>query len=146
MREGRATVADPGVGSTHCYAAYTCVHGSYPPLSSRIDPGEQPSEEEESVAGLMQRVEVAGHKDRPAFAPRITVRMRDGTRYENEFNGDKLKWDLATETRRISALFADLPFPKDQLDSVVQVVAGLEGESGVNRLIQLCIRPVLTPG
>jgi 2-methylcitrate dehydratase PrpD len=130
----------PGRGSTHFYAAYTCVHGSYPPLSTRIDPGQGPSGEDQAVAGLMQRIEVVGHKDRPAFAPRITVRLRDGTQYDDQFNGDELKWDLATEIRRISALFSELPWPEDQLQSIVQAVSGLEDQSRVDPLIQLCVR------
>ena len=32
----------PGVGTTHYFAAYTFVHGSYPPLMRRIDPKTAP--------------------------------------------------------------------------------------------------------
>jgi 2-methylcitrate dehydratase PrpD len=130
----------PGIGSTHFYTAHTCVHGSYPPLSARIDPGRGPTGEDRAVASLMERIEVVGHKDRPAFAPCITIHLRDGTQYDDQFNGDELKWDLATETRRIGALFPELPWPEDQLQSIVQAVSGLEDQSRVDPLIQLCVR------
>jgi hypothetical protein len=89
---------------------------------------------------LLRRVEVVGHKDRPPFAPRITVRMRDGTTYQDQLRGDELEWDLATETRRISALFDDMPWPKEKLEGIVQTVSRLEEESRIGPLIRLCVR------
>ncbi len=130
----------PGVGSTHYFAAYTCVHGSYPPLRARIDPGEQTSGGEQEVMELLGKVEVVGHKDRPPFAPRITVSMRDGTTYQGEFRGDELEWDMATETRRISELFGGLAWPRDRLEGIVQAVAHLEEDASMTALINLCVK------
>ena len=135
-----ATRSTPGVGSTHYFAAYTCVHGSYPPLKPRLEPGEQSLGEDPEVMSLLQRVEVVGHKDRAPFAPRITIRLRGGTVYQGELQGDELEWDLATETRRISELFDAMPWPKDQLDSIVHTVSRLEEESTVDNLVRLCVR------
>ena len=134
-----ATRSTPGVGSTHYFAAYTCVHGSYPPLKPRLEPGEQPSGEDPEVMSLLRRVEVVGHKDRSPFAPRITIRLRGGTVYRGELRGDELEWDLATETRRISELFDAMPWPRDQLDSIVHTVSRLE-ETNVENLVRLCVR------
>jgi hypothetical protein len=130
----------PGVGSTHYFAAYTCVHGYYPPLNPRLEPGEPASGEDLAVMGLLPRVQVVGHQDRRAFAPRITVKLRGGATYQGEFRGDELEWDLATETHRISALFDDMPWPRDQLDGIVGVVSRLEERSRVDPLVQLCVR------
>ncbi len=131
----------PGVGSTHFFAAYTCVHGSYPPLRDRIDPGDPASPEDRQVADLMQRVKVVGEKDRGSFAPRISVVMRDGKQHQGEFGGDELKWDMATETRRIRELFGGMSWPIDRLESIVDGVAGLEGQANVKALIQSCVGP-----
>jgi len=130
----------PGVGSTHYFTAYTCVHGFYPPLAGRLEPGEQSRGEDPTVMTLLPRVQVIGHKERPAFAPRITVRMRGGTTYQDQFRGNELEWDLATETRRISALFNDIPWPREKLDGIVQTVSRLEDEALVDPLMQLCVR------
>ncbi len=135
----RPQPASPGVGSTHYFAAYTCVHGSYPPLAPRLYPDSDAGAEDQRVMELMQRVKVLGHKDRPSFSPRITVVMQDGRRWADEFNGDELKWDLATETRRISALFDDIPWPRQRLDAIVQAVSGLEGHASVDSLIRQCV-------
>ena len=67
----------PGVGSTHYFAAYTCINGHYPPLKPRLDPGISSSQESRDVMDLMQRVYVVGHRDRPAFAPRITIEVAE---------------------------------------------------------------------
>ena len=135
----RPQPAGPGVGSTQYFAAYTCVHGSYPPLAPRLDPGSDPGGPDQTVLDLMPRIQVLGHKDRPSFAPRITIVMQDGRRCVDEFHGDELKWDLATETRRISALFDDIPWPRQRLDSIVQTVCGLENHASVDLLVGQCI-------
>ena len=66
--------------------------------------------------------------------------MKDGSQFVDEFRGSELKWDLATESRRISALFNDLDWPRERLDNIVQTVTGLEDQSRIDPLIQLCVR------
>ncbi len=134
----------PGVGSTQYFAAYTCVHGGYPPLKPRIDPGQSPAQgapgDDRQVTALMTKVDIIGHQDRPAFAPRITIRMVGGTTYQGEFTGDELKWDLATETQRITALFSDMAWPRHKLQGIVDTVSNLEQAPNLDLLIQLCVR------
>ena len=89
---------------------------------------------------LLGRVEVIGHRDRRAFAPRITVRLRGGTTYQGEYQGQELEWDFSTESRRISALFDDLGWPREKLDGIVETVANLEREPKIDSLVQLCVR------
>lgn len=132
--------SEPGVGSTHYFAAYTCVHGSYPPLNSSMAPAQAAGGADPEVMDLVSRVEIVGHRDRPAFAPRITIHMRGGTVYQGEYRGNELEWDLATETQRINALFDDIPWPKQKLNDIVAEVSGLEQAAGVNRIIDLCVR------
>ena len=129
----------PGVGSTHYFTAYTCVKGNYPPLRNRIDPGDGTSETETEVMNLMKKVEVIGHRDRKAFAPRITVSLAGGTEYQGEYKGNELEWNLSTELRRVRPLFDDLPWPKDKLESIAQIVIGLEIEQRMDHLIALCV-------
>ena len=129
----------PGVGSTHYFTAYTCVKGNYPPLRNRIDPGDGTAETETEVMNLMKKVEVVGHRDRKAFAPRITVSLAGGTEYQGEYQGNELEWNLSTELRRVRPLFDDLPWPKDRLESIAQIVIGLEIEQRMDHLIALCV-------
>ena len=96
--------------------------------------------EDPEVMSLLQRVQVVGHKDRSPFAPRITIRLKGGTVYQGELRGDELEWDLATETLRISELFDAMPWPRDQLNSIVHTVSRLEEETTMDNLVRLCIR------
>ncbi len=130
----------PGIGSTHYYVAYTCIHGSYPPLMPRLDPGEKSSGEDPRVMDLLGRVQVMGYHDRPPFSPRIIIRMRDGTTYQDEFRGNELEWDLDTEIRQIRKLFDDLPWGREKLEGIVQAIRRLEEARDVESLIQSCVR------
>ena len=129
----------PGIGSTHYFAAYTCVNGSYPPLKARVDPGDATAEDDAVVTYLTRLVEVIGHQDRPAFAPRITINMRGGTEYQGEYQGHELEWDLATATARLAPLFPDLPWPQAKLTALSELVAALDQEPRIDRLLQLCV-------
>ena len=129
----------PAVGSTHYFTAYTCVNGNYPPLRTRIDPGDESSGEESAVMDLMKKVEVVGHRNRSAFAPRITVSLSGGTEYQGEYRGNELEWNLATELRRMRALFDDVPWPREKLESIAQIVTGLEIEQRMDHLIAMCV-------
>ena len=133
------TRTTPGVGSTHYFTAYTCVNGSYPPLRQRIEAGEQAPGDERAVMDLLARTEVIGHKDRPAFAPRITICMKGGTTYQGEYQGQELEWDLATETSRVTALFPDVDWPDEKLEGIAQIVAQLESEPTLSSLVTLCV-------
>ena len=130
----------PSVGSTHYFTAYTCVHGSYPPLRTRIDPGDGTAEDDAVVMELMQKVEVVGHQDRPAFSPRITLSLAGGTEYQGEYRGNELEWNLATELFRIRPLFDDVPWPRQNLDNLAQIITGLEVEQRMDHLISQCVR------
>jgi hypothetical protein len=89
---------------------------------------------------LLGRVEIVGHKDRPAFAPRITIHMRGGTVYQGEYQGNELEWDLATETHRVASLFDEISWPTQKLNDIVNEVSAIEHSAGVKHLIDLCVR------
>ena len=108
--------------------AYTYVLGSYPPLQGRIEAGEPSSSQDPVIMDLLQRVEVVGHRVRPAFAPRITVHMRIGSIYHDEFRGNESEWDLATEIRWISALLDDLPWPEASWTELFRCTAQVTGK------------------
>ena len=133
------TRTSPGMGSTHYFTAYTCVHGSYPPLRQRIEAGEASPGDESVVMDLLRRTEVIGHQDRPAFSPRITVQMKGGTTYEGEYQGRELEWDLDTESRRIGALFENMTWPVEKLNALVETVSRLDEQPNVADLIGLCV-------
>ena len=129
----------PGVGSTHYFTAYTWVHGSYPPLRQRLDPGIDSADFDRQVMSLQERVEVVGQRTRGSFAPRITVRTRSGEEIVDEFDGDELKWDLATVSSRLGELFPQMDWPSAKLNALVSAAAGIESAPGVGDLITACV-------
>ena len=129
----------PGVGSTHYFAAYTWVHGSYPPLRQRLDPGIDSADFDQQVMDLQERVEVTGQRTRGSFAPRITVRTRSGDEIGDEFTGDELKWDFAKTSARLQELFPDMEWPEDKLNGLVSAVSSIDGASDASGLIACCV-------
>ena len=111
------------VGSTHYFVAYVAVNGSYPPLRTRIDPGDDEesasAENHDAVLRLMRKVETVGHHDRRAFAPQITIEMDGGTAYRGEYHGNELEWGLDTEERRLRPLFPEISWPDPKLDEMI---------------------------
>ena len=127
------------VGSTHYFAAYVAVNGSYPPLRTRIDPGDDSNaasaENHDAVLALMHKVQTVGHKDRPAFAPRITIDMAGGNVYRGEYQGNELEWSLDTEVERLQPLFPQINWPADKLEAIVAGVRGIADAPDCNTLV-----------
>ena len=129
----------PGVGSTHYFTAYTWVHGSYPPLRQRLDPGIDSADFDRQVMALQERVSVEGQRTRGSFAPRITVRTQSGDEISDEFTGDELKWDFATTSARISLLFPQMDWPASKLDGLVSAISAIDAAPDTSGLIACCV-------
>ena len=127
------------IGSTHYFAAYVAVNGSYPPLRTRIDPGDDAeaatAENHDAVLRLMHKVETVGHKDRRAFAPRITIAMAGGTEYQGEYQGTELEWGLDVEAERLRPLFPQIRWPGDKLEGVVRAARSVWDAPDVGGLL-----------
>ena len=127
------------IGSTHYFAAYVAVNGSYPPLRTRLDPGDNPAvadaENHAAVLTLMPKVTTIGHQDRPPFAPRITITMAGGTEYQCEYAGAELEWDLNTEEARLRPLFPSIPWPPAQLEAIVSAIRQLPAAPDTTALL-----------
>ena len=127
------------IGSTHYFTAYVAVNGSYPPLRTRIDPGDDAqaatAENHDAVLQLMPKVTTVGHHDRRAFAPRITIQMAGGTTYQGEYQGTELEWGLDTETDRLRPLFPQINWPDDKLEAIVASVRRIWNAPNVSELI-----------
>ncbi len=91
------------------------------------------------VMELQERVEVIGQRTRGSFAPRITVRTRSGDEFADEFSGDELKWDFATEAARISQVFPQMDWPIAKLEGLVTAVAAIDSAPDVTALLSCCV-------
>ncbi len=127
------------VGSTHYFTAYVAVNGAYPPLRTRIDPGDDAesatAENHDAVLQLMRKVETVGHHDRRAFAPRITIEMAGGNAYQGEYQGTELEWGFETEESRLRPLFPQIDWPAPKLDDVIGACRRIWDAGDVSELI-----------
>ena len=127
------------VGSTHYFVAYVAVNGSYPPLRTRIDPGDDEesasAENHATVVELMHKVETVGHQDRRAFAPRITIELAGGTAYQGEYQGTELEWGLDTEEGRLRPLFPLIDWPDAKLDDTISACRRIWDAPNVSELV-----------
>ncbi len=127
------------IGSTHYFAAYVAVNGSYPPLRTRIDPGDDAeastAENHNAVLGLMRKVETVGHQDRRAFAPRITIAMSGGTTYQGEYQGTELEWGLDAEVEKLRPLFPQMRWPVQKLEDIVSAAERIWDAPDLSELI-----------
>jgi 2-methylcitrate dehydratase PrpD len=122
--------------------AYTVVAGDYPVLE-HYDPGRLGASKHAvlaaDVADMQKRVEVIGVVGRNSFAPRITLRLRDGRRITGEYDGRELMWDFAKDARELRRFVPGLPISPDQYDRLVAAIAKLEEAPSVNELISLTL-------
>ena len=83
----------------------------------------------------MRKVQTVGHKDRPAFAPRITIELTGGNVYQGEYQGNELEWGLDTEVERLRPLFPQISWPDAKLEAVVDAVRGIPDAPDAGRLV-----------
>jgi len=126
----------PRAGGTNYVAAYLCYYDAFPVLG--VQPN-QTSTGDQRVRDLMNRVEVLGVWDRLPFAPRITLRLRNGSLIEGEFDPKALEWDFETELKNLRPIFDLVDWPRDKLEGVVESVAKLENLPSVKPLLALCV-------
>ena len=133
-------VAEPGrpprAGGSNFVIAYTCVHGDFPVLGIAPNPT---SSDDAAVRDLMTRVEVLGVWDRKPFAPRITLRMRNGTAIQGEYQGNELEWGFETELKNLHPVFDRIDWPTEKLEGIVETVSDIERQPDVRSLIALCV-------
>lgn len=88
----------------------------------------------------MHKVQIVGHKDRPAFAPRITIAMAGGNVYQGEYQGNELEWGLDTEVERLQPLFPQVQWPADKLEAVVAATRDMPGAADIEQLLAAATR------
>ncbi len=140
----RQELSEPRVGTVYYVTAYTCVEGHYPLYEQWYEPGlglGDPGEREESskVLQLMKRIRVIGSQERDFFSPKITVKMKDGTTYQDEFTGQEFKWSFKEDSDRLRDMVPGLPIPPERFEQIVKTVGYLEDLPSISNLLKLCV-------
>jgi 2-methylcitrate dehydratase PrpD len=126
------------IGSQHYYCAYGIVKRGYPMSRGRAD-GPKGYVDPPEVLQMMDRVQIVPSRTRPVIAPRITIRLKNGSIHRITATGREFMFDLREETDRIRALVPDLPISEAQFEAIVTAVSGLASLDRVNPLIELTL-------
>jgi 2-methylcitrate dehydratase PrpD len=125
------------VGTTPYVVAQTLCDGDYARYGQWFEHGlgkGQAGERSVSdfVLTLMDKVNISSSRDRPHFAPRITISRTSGERIVDEFNGDEFKWDFDETARRAYDLAAEAGVTAEQVEGLVEAVRTLELASSLD--------------
>lgn len=141
-----------GTGRTAFVVAAACVDRGF------VIPPDRPAGWSSPVAGidrlpthaaslaLAERVTVVGSSDVAPLAPRLTVRLKDGTTHQIQATGDELKLNLAQDRAVIRALVPEIPGGAAQVERLIAAVENLEAAPSVTDLIAAATSSVPSPG
>ena len=130
-----------GTGATNFVVAAACVNRSF------SIPPDRPAGWTSPVQGidrlpthpvslsLAERTQVVGSPDIPPLAPRVTVRLRDGTVHQLQATGDELKLNLAQDRAVIRALVPEIPGGAASVERLIAAIDRLDETPTISDLI-----------
>jgi 2-methylcitrate dehydratase PrpD len=129
---------EPGVGSTHYYAAYGVVQRGFP-LVKFVEHGYGPADPPE-VLELMKRVTITPSHRHTLFGPRVTIHLKNGRSASKTGTGREFIWDFDEEARRIREIIPGIPIPEAQYEELIAACRGLDGlDKAADKLIALTV-------
>ena len=136
-----------GSGSTRFVVAAACVNRGF------AIPPDRPSGWGSPIAGidrlpthadsvaLAERITVSGSPDIPPLAPRVTVRLVDGTTHQLQATGDEFKLDFAEDADIIRALTPEIQGGAEEVERLIAAVERLDQAPSVSELIEAATLP-----
>lgn len=136
-----------GTGATRFVVAAACVNRGFsiPPdrpagWSSPVEGIDRLPSHAASVS-LSERVTVTGSPDIPPLAPRLTVRLNNGTTHQLQATGHELKLDLAQDRAVIRALVPEIPGGAERVERLIAAVDRLDDAPSIAELIAAATLP-----
>lgn len=95
--------------------------------------------ENPEVLAMVKQVEVEGKKDVNLLCSRITVEMKDGTKYfrKMDVTEEFYSLDFKTDVDMILKMADEIPISMQQLNGMIETVSQLEKEQNITNLIEL---------
>jgi hypothetical protein len=130
-----------GTGATNFVVAAACVNRGFsiPPdrpagWTSPVQGIDRMPTHATSLS-LAERVTVTGAPEIPPLAPRVTVRLKDGTTHQLQATGDELKLNLAQDRAVVQALVPEIPGGAERVERLIAAVERLDSAPSVTELI-----------
>jgi hypothetical protein len=134
-----------GTGRTAFVVAAACVNRGFvlppdrpPGWSSPVEGIDRLPTHAASLQ-LAERVTVVGSPEIGSLAPRLTVRLNDGTVHSIQLTGDELKLNVAQDRAVIRALVPEVPGGAGQVERLIAAVTNLDDSPSVTDLIAAAI-------
>ncbi len=145
-RPGSGFTRGTGSGRTNFVVAAACVNREFALPPDRPAGWSSPTQgidrlptHAESVR-LAERVTVVGSPEISPLAPRLTVRLDDGTTHQVQATGDEFKLGLAEDEEIIRGLALEMPTGSEQVDQLIAAVHQLDDTPTVADLIAAAVR------
>lgn len=91
----RADWLTAGPETTHFYAAYTAIHGSFPRVGALgSDSANAARSDPELLAFMRDRVRVVADEEQDMFSPRAAIYLKDGTRLVDSYPYSRMEWSF----------------------------------------------------
>jgi len=124
--------------TTHYYAAYTAVHGSFPIAGSDINHPNAPSRElDPEVLSMMNRVSLVPEKDRAMFSPSIAVNLSNGQTYREDYPYERMVWGLEQLSIRLLDCLPSFASGRTGFDELHQTVQHFDTLPNMNEVFRL---------
>jgi len=122
--------------STHYFAAYAAVHGTYPVAGGIPPPGAAPSGLDPSAIAFMSRVELVPEPLRPMFSPAISITTTDGQIFLGDYPYERMIWDFNQLKQRLKPCLPGFPGGGPSFDALATLVHGLDDARPASRVFK----------
>lgn len=130
-----------GTGATGFVVAAACVNRGFAIPPDRPAGWSSPVEGIDRLpthavaVSLAERVTVVGSSEIGSLAPRVTIRLTDGTVHQMQATGDELKLNFAQDRAVIRSLVQEIPGGTAQVERLIAAVTALDEAPSVAELI-----------
>ncbi len=124
----------PRPGGTHYYAAFGVVRRGYPILNDPPGAADPPE-----VLDMMRRVRIIPSRRMGLFAPRVTIRTKDGKSFTRQATGREFIWTLDELARRLRDIVPAIPVPAERFAEIIDTCRVLDAEGRAEKLVRLTL-------
>jgi 2-methylcitrate dehydratase PrpD len=129
----------PRIGGTHYFAAHAAVNGGYPVVGGKAlgRTGGNPEEDRKVLEFMNSRVKLVQEKDRAMFSPEITVKMKNGTTYTDQYPYERMAWNFDQLVARLQDCLPGYALGKSRFDALVETIRRADRLTSMEPIFQV---------
>ncbi len=122
--------------TTHYFAAYTAVHGSYPVAGGVPPAGARVAGIDPAAAAFMTQVELVPEPLRPMFSPAVTITTTNNTVIRAEYPYERMVWNFNQLVDRLKPCLPSVPGGEPGFTELVSFVRGAGDAQPIARVFR----------